>query len=323
MNFIEKDPGSFRTRLNQLGGGFEIVAGVHGIPRHSGLGVSGVLGGSVLLALRKFSGQGASGMEITKGELEKVAGLGVFLEQLIGTGGGYQDFLALAPGLKDIQARSANGRLRKIAPGGITPKFQLVELKPVVLDRIKAGMVLWDQGAHIPVEESLHAIVIDFLLGRNRGLREEWGSLYYDIKEALKEGDLERLGHLQSRSFELRRAICGTSWPEFADLYARRIEEELKKYFGSDYYGSDMSGSRPGAARIAFINPVRREEFEQVAPGIAMDIQKEILRKASGQRWTDVNFGKPRIYNFSIDVHGVSVSVGDRYTGVKKTMSNI
>ena len=248
-------------------------------------------------------------MEITKEELEKVVGLGIFIEQLIGTGGGYQDFFGLVPGLKDIQAQPENNILHGITREGITPKFKLVELKPVVLDRIKAGMVLWDQGANIPVKESLHAIVIGFLLGRDRELREEWQDLYYDIKEAFKKGDLKRVGQLKSRSFELRHAICRASWPEFADLYASRVEEELRKYFGSDYYGSDMSGSRPGAARIEFINPERREEFERIAPSIAKSIQEEIFRKASEQGWTDVNFGEPKIYSFSINTQGANVSI--------------
>jgi len=312
LDLIQEKKYSLEEHLAKLGGGFEMVTEVRNVPQHSGLGISSILSGTMVLGLRKFSGQAPSLENITKQEIEEAVGLGIFIEQVIGIGGGYQDFFGLSPGLKEIQAQHAEeGMLREIAPGSIVPQLRLLKLEPDVIYRLKAGMVLWDQGAHIPVTGSLQAIVMSFLLGRDQGLRKEWQSIYHDTREALIGGDLEKVGRLQSRSFELRGALCGSSWPESVHIYTRRIEEELRKHFGVDYYGSDNSGGRPGAARIAFINPARRAEFERVALEISRNIQQEILDKANEQGWTDVNFEEPKIYHFDINVLGATVSLSD------------
>jgi len=300
---------SLQDILRKLGGGIEIVTEVQGIPQHSGLGVSSVLGGSLICALRRFSSQEKMTQTIHEEEVEAAVAQGIFLEQLIGVGGGYQDFFGMVPGFKEIRAKKAENALREIAPGDIVPTFQSLNLKESTLHNLKAGMVLWDQGAHIPVADSLRIIVMNFLLGRDQKARENWKGLYSGMTEAIRVADIKRIGELQNKSFENRRDITGKAWPESLDLYVRRIEEELTKHFGVDYYGSNNSGARPGAARVAYINPGRRAEFEHVALRIAKDIQKEILVQADGKGWSNVNFEEPKVYNFEVNDSGLKVSI--------------
>lgn len=309
LSFKDQREFSLQDILRKLGGGIEIVTEVQGISQHSGLGVSSVLGGSLICALRKFSSQEKMTQTMHEEEVEAVVVQGIFLEQLIGVGGGYQDFFGMVPGFKEIRAKKAENALRKITPGDIVPTFQSLNLKESTLHNLKAGMVLWDQGAHIPVADSLRIIVMNFLLGRDQKARENWEGLYNGMVEAIKVADIKRMGELQNKSFKNRRDVTGKAWPESLDLYVRRIEEELTKHFGVDYYGSDNSGARPGAARVAYINPSRRVEFEHVALRIAKDVQKEILAQADEKGWSNVNFEEPKIYHFEVNDSGLKVSI--------------
>ena len=93
----EGDTGLDRI-LGQLGGGLYLNTQVNAIPRGSGLGTSSILGGAAVLAVYQLLGETVSQNEVFNRVL--------CMEQLMSTGGGWQDQVGgLVPGIKMISSR--------------------------------------------------------------------------------------------------------------------------------------------------------------------------------------------------------------------------
>lgn len=69
--------------LDEMGGGFYMSTRVKGVPKGSGLGTSSILSGACVRALGKFLGTAWSDSDIYE--------LVLNLEQIMSTGGGWQD----------------------------------------------------------------------------------------------------------------------------------------------------------------------------------------------------------------------------------------
>ncbi len=90
--------GDLRDILSRLGGGFRMRSEVTGVPKGSGLGTSSILAGACVKALLAFTGQACA--------QETLYATVLAMEQLMSTGGGWQDQAgSLTPGLKFITAR--------------------------------------------------------------------------------------------------------------------------------------------------------------------------------------------------------------------------
>ena len=84
--------------LGQLGGGLYLNTQVSAIPRGSGLGTSSILGGAAVLAVYQLLGETVSQNEVFNRVL--------CMEQLMSTGGGWQDQVGgLVPGIKMISSQ--------------------------------------------------------------------------------------------------------------------------------------------------------------------------------------------------------------------------
>ncbi len=85
--------------FKKLGGGIHISTGVVGIPKGSGLGTSSILLAACVMAIFKFIGYETSDAEICRRVL--------LAEQLMGTGGGWQDQMGgMKSGIKLISSES-------------------------------------------------------------------------------------------------------------------------------------------------------------------------------------------------------------------------
>ncbi len=151
----------------------------------------------------------------------------------------------------------------------------------------------------------MREIIMSFLLGRDIKTRKEWNKLFNNIVNSVFSGKIKFLGENKSRTFKLNEFVSGTSWPEPLRVFITKVEEKLKLYFGGDYYGSDICGGHPGSTTISFINPERRGEFEQIAPKLAEEAQKEILAQAKNRNWGELKFMPPTIYNYLIAKEGM------------------
>lgn len=86
------------TVFERLGGGFQITAGVPGIPKGSGLGTSSILLTACIKAILDFVGKTVTEQDLYRRVL--------VAEQLMGTGGGWQDQAGgFTPGIKIARAQ--------------------------------------------------------------------------------------------------------------------------------------------------------------------------------------------------------------------------
>lgn len=113
--------GTMEKLVNQLGGGFSISTEVTGIPKGSGLGTSSILAAACVKCIMKFMGITCEDIDI----IHKV----LCIEQLVSTGGGWQDQIGgLFPGIKLIT--SIPGNRQRISINKIKiPSQTLVELQ--------------------------------------------------------------------------------------------------------------------------------------------------------------------------------------------------
>lgn len=90
---VRKEDSSIEEVINRIGTGIDFTTDVSAIPKGSGLGTSSILSGACLKAIYKFLNYKISDEELSYRVLEQ--------EQLIGTGGGWQDQIGgIIPGIK-------------------------------------------------------------------------------------------------------------------------------------------------------------------------------------------------------------------------------
>lgn len=115
---ISSDDKTLNDLYERIGGGIKITTNTKAIPRGSGLGTSSILSGTVLKALYEFMDYKITDDEVSYDVLK--------LEQLMSTGGGWQDQVGgLIKGIKLIKTTSGkeqNLNIKKITPSVSTIK---------------------------------------------------------------------------------------------------------------------------------------------------------------------------------------------------------
>ena len=176
-------PESFRESLMKLGGGLEIIAEVHGIPKGSGLGVSSILGITLIKGLFEITNRPIDNDELLMHTIS--------LEQRLHVLGGWQDPVGGAfGGVKWIQAK----------PGNPVPTFVNPNIPEHVLDELKSRLLLVYSGEPHFAGDPLQQIITGYLLQhpkRYPAMRE--GQKVRDqMYKALLEGDIDAFGSLLS-----------------------------------------------------------------------------------------------------------------------------
>jgi fucokinase len=95
--------------LSRLGGGLSLDLGVPGIPRGSGLGTSSILGAACIQAIHDLLGEPIDAQDVIR--------LVLIMEQLLSTGGGWQDQAgALFPGIKLLRTDPGPAQIVRCTP---------------------------------------------------------------------------------------------------------------------------------------------------------------------------------------------------------------
>jgi len=198
---------SLEEQLKDFGGGIEISL-LAAIPQGSGLGTSSILAATILGTLSEFCRLGWS--------RETLCHRTLILEQLLTTGGGWQDqFGGILPGLKMLETEP--GWQEKV---GVWWLPDLVFTQP----ETQGLWLLYYTGITRVAKTILAEIVSGMFL--NEGPRL---AILDDIKahasaacDALQKCDLEEIGQIIDRSWKLNKALdSGTSSPEIEAFIAR------------------------------------------------------------------------------------------------------
>ncbi|GHT44162.1 hypothetical protein FACS189438_2510 [Bacteroidia bacterium] len=195
---------SLEEQLKSLGAGLEITL-LSAIPAGSGLGTSSILAATVLGALSDFCGLGWDKNEI--------GNLTLLLEQLLTTGGGWQDpFGGVLHGLKLLQT-----------PEGFN-QSPLVRWLPEYLftdPQYRPCHLLYYTGITRTAKEILAEIVRGMFLNSGRHLRllGEMKAHALEMYEAIQCGNFDAYGRLVLKTWEQNKALDpGTNPPEIEQL---------------------------------------------------------------------------------------------------------
>ncbi len=270
-NQTETGAPKLEERLEDWGHGLRIVTRSDA-PKGSGLGTSSILGTTVIACLRRLFGAPL--------DLATLFRQTLYLEQLLTSGGGWQDQIgALAPGIKLARVPATPSFV-------LQPLLEPLELPSDIVQELNRRLVLFYVGKRRIAFNMLQEIVGGYLAGDTR-VQHALSALYdlaFEMREALQAGDFERFGALMTRTRMLYRLMCpATTSDTLETLFAA----------ASPY---TSGGKCVGAGGGGFIMMVARSERDAIRV-------REQLRVFS---WR----GLGEFYDFEIDGKGLHESAG-------------
>ena len=192
-------------QLARLGGGLRLRTSSR-LPRGSGLGTSSIVGAALLRALDEITGQPVDDSGLSQQTLA--------LEQLMTTGGGWQDQMgAIAPGLKLVTTEPGIRQSPRVHPVAWTPE-QVAEFE--------ARLIVGYTGHHRVARNILREVVLAYL-GRDAVAMQalyQLRALAQQIYHVANRFDLELLGTLVNQAWLLNKSLDpNTSYPALEGLF--------------------------------------------------------------------------------------------------------
>lgn len=198
--FAKEKYDSLEQQLRAFGCGIEVTL-LSAIPAGSGLGTSSLLASTVLGALSDFCGLGWDKTEIGNRTLA--------LEQLLTTGGGWQDQLGgLLPGVKLLQ--TGRGLIQ-------SPEVRYLPSELFTQSDQRACHLLYYTGVTRTAKTILAEIVRRMFLNDGEQLRllHEMKAHAMDMFDAIQHQDFERMGTLVGKTWRQNQALdSGTNPPQ-------------------------------------------------------------------------------------------------------------
>jgi galactokinase/mevalonate kinase-like predicted kinase len=202
---------TLREQLHNWGGGLELTM-LAAVPKGSGLGTSSILAATILGALNGACGLGWQHQELLFRTL--------VLEQLLTTGGGWQDQV-----------------------GGVLPSIKLVASRPgldqplainwlperMINEHANRDMLLYYTGITRVAKGILHTVARRMFLNDQRQLTllKEIGELAQQGAEAVQLGDWPGLGKVISRAGLLNGVLDAATYPPAISAILARIDDYL------------------------------------------------------------------------------------------------
>ncbi|MCI5584315.1 MAG: bifunctional fucokinase/L-fucose-1-P-guanylyltransferase [Lachnospiraceae bacterium] len=183
--------------LETLGGGIYLSTQVINVPKGSGLGTSSILAGACAKGLFEFLGE-----KVEEALLYDVV---LCMEQLMSTGGGWQDQVGgLTPGIKMITTRP-----------GIRQKIQVspVRMDSQALKELQERFALIYTGQRRLARNLLREVVGGYIGNRTQSLEalEEMKRIAVLMQFELEQGNIDAFARLLNRHWELSIQLDGGS----------------------------------------------------------------------------------------------------------------
>ncbi|MEM6803344.1 MAG: UTP--glucose-1-phosphate uridylyltransferase [Bacteroidota bacterium] len=294
--------GDILARIVGPGMGVELLTKVNDIPKGSRFAVSTNLLGSMIALIMRATSQTES-LEGGLQEVERrmVASRAILGEWLGGSGGGWQDSGGVWPGIKRIEGTAAQEGDPEfgISRGCLLPIHHVLEGKHVhaeIDERLSKSLVLMHGGMAQNVGPILEMVTEKYLLRAS----EEWKAreaayeIYSNIQEALKEGDMEKLGKNTNRNWEYP---IKTIIPWASTHFTEQIIAKAKSFFKEDYWGFLMLGGMSGGGMGMFINPKRHKTAKTEVLRILKETKEELSAALPFAM-------EPVVYDFNINPKG-------------------
>ena len=192
-----EEQGDLQEMLERYGGGIYLSTQVVGIPKGSGLGTSSILAGACVKGLFEFFGQEKS--------IEEIYGVVLNMEQIMSTGGGWQDQVGgLTGGVKFITTKP-----------GIHQEIQVSEVKlpEETMKELQERFAVIYTGQRRLARNLLRDVVGGYIGARKESLQalQEMKSVATLMRFHLENGDVDKFAELMNRHWELSKQLDGGS----------------------------------------------------------------------------------------------------------------
>ncbi len=284
------------------GRGIELVSSVNDIPKGSRLAVSTNLLAALISVLMRATGQAESLVgPLDESERRLVLARALLGEWIGGSGGGWQDSGGVWPGIKLIEGVAAqDGDFESgISRGRLMPAhhvFSRNEISAEARQRLQDSLVLVHGGMAQNVGPILEMVTEKYLLRSSaewQGRQEALGILD-QILDALRAGDIAKVGAVTTRNFE---GPIQTIIPWASTYYTERLIEQVRGEFGADFWGFWMLGGMSGGGMGFIFAPARKAE--------AQTRLQEIMSATKRELEHALPFAMdPVVYDFAINENG-------------------
>ena len=291
--------------LEQIAGpgrGLELVSSVNGIPKGSRLAVSTNLLAALIAVCMRATGQTASTTgPLTESERRIVASRAILGEWLGGSGGGWQDSGGVWPGIKLIEGCEAapGDPEHGVSRGRLLPRHRILDETEVPAEtrrKLAESLILVHGGMAQNVGPILEMVTEKYLLRAQPewDARQEALTYLEEVLQALKEGDIRRLGDITTRNFTgpLQKMI-----PWATNHYTETLIRLARERFGERFWGFWMLGGMSGGGMGFMVDPSVRGE--------AQSFLLETMLRVKRQYQHALPFAMdPVVYDFAINEHG-------------------
>ncbi len=238
-NFCQQRYSSLEEQLKDFGSGIEMTM-LSAIPAGSGLGTSSILASTVLGAVNDFCGLGWDRYEISNRTL--------VLEQLLTTGGGWQDqYGGVMQGVKLLQTQAGwfQQPLVRWLPDTLftAPEYQKLHL-------------LYYTGITRTAKGILAEIVRGMFLNSSTHLEllSQMKQHALDLYDAIQRGDFEQMGRLIGKTWQQNQALDSGTNPAGVQAITQQIDDLCLGYklpgAGGGGYLYMVAKDEEAAARI-------------------------------------------------------------------------
>lgn len=259
---------TLQKMLTQFGGGIELTT-LAAIPKGSGLGTSSIMGAVLLAVIQR-----ATGRMLTHNELFNAV---LCLEQMLTTGGGWQDQIGGAVGGVKIVSAQA----------GLVPEPQIHYLPSDLLDPVANGgqTLLYYTGITRLAKNILEQVVGRYL-NRNRKSMATLKQIYqvaHQTAEAISRKDMATFGALVNRAWSLNKELDPNSTNEEVEALLQRIQPHC--------YGAKLLGAGGGGFLLMVCKSVED----------ARSLRADLEENPSNER--------ARFFDYNVNPKGLTVTV--------------
>lgn len=297
------------------GRGLELVSSVNDIPKGSRLAVSTNLLAALIGVCMRATGQAESLTgPLQESERRLVLARALLGEWIAGSGGGWQDSGGVWPGIKLIEGVAAQpgDPEHGISRGRLMPAHHVFSRDEIPADarqHLQDSLVLVHGGMAQNVGPILEMVTEKYLLrsaAEWQGRQEALGILS-QILDALRGGDIAKVGAVTTRNFE---GPIQTIIPWASTFYTERLIEQVRAEFGTDFRGFWMLGGMSGGGMGFIFAPARKPaaqaRLQEIMTATKCDLQHALPFAM-----------EPVVYDFAINENG---TVADLLAGPEALM---
>ncbi|MFT3685365.1 MAG: hypothetical protein QM783_10635 [Phycisphaerales bacterium] len=261
---------SLRRHLERFGAGLDVTL-FSALPKGSGLGSSSILGATLIAALLRV-------LDARHASRQRVIDLTSQLEQIMSTGGGWQDQAGgTTTGVKLITSNA--GPSQELT-------FTEIPYRDLLLTPEAHARCLLYYTSQRRLAKNILRNVVGGYLGREprvRGVIDRLKTGAFEMAETFKNGSLDQVGACLSDYWSLKKRLDPGSTNRDIESLFGSIERELS------------GGTILGAGGGGFVLFIARDERAAA----------KIRRRLTGARASEL----ARFYDFAIDRQGLGVSV--------------